>query len=554
MHLAIDFGTSCTKVGITQEGHGVNVNRNIFPSIVSYLPDSQRLVFGTDALRIADSGTITSSIFKLNLKRNRIVQMGPYTLDDIMCQYFSYLAANYLDKETNPDSVIISIPNYFGLNSRKIIKKAAGSVFPLARIILLPEPVAALLGFNYEHAEMPLQGDILVADIGGGTTDFSFLTNSQHQQEIIVEAQLQMGNDVFSGAELDRAVLKNLLFKNFEQQNNITVTDSFITEKFSYPGQSFRFTKLLQLAEKVKIELGTRGYAYINEPDFLSGYSLAAELKLKNLVNATATVFARLEEYINSVLKNRARELGLFKNDKWQVDYVLLLGGASYTWGLTDFIKRFFPGITVITPEERQQNVVKGLCAYAEYYYSLFSIQTIYPFSFHIEDREGYLQKIPFDTANLDLNLKQKYKIYSLDAFSPFNLSADKDCLQVKIYETEADPLPEKRFMGQDLVLDINMPFPDAPLDIYLDLEKCCMSVNSYHDQNNNSQQPVMPGLPSVNSKFMEILNNYPGFNSRLLKDYKSFLANIENKPENIDYIQASLYKVLALLQFYKSG
>src|SRR5690606_29051405 len=130
-----------------------------------------------------------------------------------------------------------------------------------------------LAGYTMVNKNYEVDGDILVVDIGGGTTDFSFLTISRDTQEIIIESQLQMGQDVFSGTELDKAILNKLLLPVIEQQTGFNLLEN--TGDFKY---RYIYKNLLKLAERVKIEVNNKGSAYINEPDINLGLSLITEV------------------------------------------------------------------------------------------------------------------------------------------------------------------------------------------------------------------------------------------------------------------------------------
>lgn len=218
MHLGIDWGTSYTKIGYWENGKLINLagqNQSI-PTAVTYLPATGQLYFGTAALRLNEPGACCVQFFKLELKRNPGYTLGPYDLPGILREFFSFLNKQYVIPLSEPvESVTIGVPNYFGLKARRVLLETITECFGTERVNMLLEPAAAALGFNLLNPRQSLSGNILSIDIGGGTSDFSFLTLKTDYNQLTVESQLQTGHDVFSGSEIDRAIMRNIFFPVF---------------------------------------------------------------------------------------------------------------------------------------------------------------------------------------------------------------------------------------------------------------------------------------------------------------------------------------------------
>ncbi|WP_157049011.1 Hsp70 family protein [Syntrophomonas palmitatica] len=464
MRLGIDFGTSFTKIGFLQDRELINpAGKNTrIPSVVSYLPSNNRLYFGNLALRINEPGAITLPFFKLQLKRNPRLNLGPYSLQDIMTHFFTYIRREYLEpKGWHPAELALSVPNYFGLTARRILQEAAQSGLGAEKVYLIPEPVAALLGYNHMHFHSPLSGDLLSIDIGGGTTDFSFISLSQDGQQLLLETQFQVGSDAFSGSEIDRAVLHYILFPALQIQSGQIIAPSYYTENNLEARERFHLNHLLQISEQIKIEVSQKGFSYQNIADFYNGHSLALEIDHEVFERQLQNIYHRLEHYFKQSVTARAESLGLFDEHGWKLDNVFLLGGASQTHGVKEMVSNLCPGVKVITPWEGGEfHVVQGLCAWMELDKAEKPlIKTIYPFDFYIEnyspDTGSTLFKIPFDLANLELDTGGKYRIFSFPVNSSFNLAVDNQGFYCRVYEiAEEEPLVTiEKFMGQEIVL-----------------------------------------------------------------------------------------------------
>lgn len=571
MHLGIDWGTSYTKIGYWENGKLINLagQSQFIPTVVTYLPSTGRLYFGNTALRLNEPGACCAQFFKLELKRNLGYTLGPYDLPDILKEFFSFLNREYVIPLDQPvESITIGIPNYFGLKARRVLLKTITTCFGIKRVNMLLEPAAAALGYNLLNPEQPVYGDILSIDIGGGTSDFSFLTIEADYNRLIVESQLQTGHDVFSGSEIDRAILRNIFFPAFKIQTGRYVADNLLQEKSLAPQQNFKLNQMLRRAESLKKELGTRTLNYLNIPDFYEGQSLILTVDQDMFFSQTQPVFKRLEEYIEQSLKSKAAYLGLYQSGKWNLDYILLVGGASLILGVKELLATTFNNVPIILPANREFNVLAGLSAWETQHQSrqLTSIKTIYPFHFFAErfdpvQQSTILDRLPFDTTNLSLDTENRYKIFTLARDSVYNLSSDCDNVKFRVYEAaeEENNIVAQRFSDRDLVLEIDELKTDLPdfLDIYLDLAGSELKAATSSQPGTEAFLSKPGFFPGLLNKQTTCYNNYQKLHKAkpdLLDNYQTLLKLKErtlHKPYQ-DHIQATLFKLYALIDLLK--
>ncbi len=561
MQLGLDFGTSYTKLGLQHNGEFINLlgNQGQIPTVAAYLPSQRRLCFGPLALRIDEAGAETAFFFKLALKRQASLTLGPYSLPDLLLAFFRFLQEEYLESRgIKAESLNISVPNYFGLNSRRILLEAARQAFAVKKVFLWPEPLAAALGYNLLHPLFPLEGEILCIDIGGGTSDFSFLTLAHDKREMLVETQFQIGHDTFSGAEIDQAILQHLLFPAFTIQIGQRLPREFYSGKFTSSRNRFQYNRLRQLAEKIKIELSKEEYYHLDFPDFHAGHSLNLDITAEMLAARLEPVFERLKSYIEEQVKLRAQALHLFSADKWHIDAVLLLGGASQTRGLKDLIAGIFPVLKVICPEDPSFYVLRGLCHWEN---DGISIKSIYPFNFYIErigpdGNSHILEKIPFDTANLELDLQKRYPIFSLPVDSVYNLSPDPDSVLFRIYEVEEEnsKVNLERFSGQEMVWQWEGPRQelDNYLELYLDLKKSRIESGEALSSAGTRlvDSNILSGLLARQKEIQKLMTESHS-NPRLAEDFGEHLSRLEVNKPYYNHSETTLYKLLYLLDFF---
>ncbi len=561
MHLGIDFGTSYSKLGYMEQGKFINLagNESQIPTLVVYLPSREKLYFGTMALRLNQPEAQAARFFKLDMKRNPGFKLGPFTLRDIVREYFNFLKDKYVKPcGRKLESVTVSVPNYFGLGARKILLEALRQSFGLSEVYLLPEPVAALLGYNVFHPREYLEGDILCVDIGGGTTDFSFLTVTHTGNEVIMESQFQIGHDAFSGSELDRAVLRFILNPRFKMQHGYNIPASILSEKNLQGADRYWFNSLMLTAEKVKIKMGQQSSAYFNIPGFYQQDSLIFDLPAELFMAQLEPVFARLRHYINEHVREKAEYLGLFREGRFMLDYLLLLGGASQTRGVDRLIAQICPGVEIAHPQDLSFNVVRGLSQWKQAGLASFlNVKSIYPFSFYIEKWNPFrtgtiLERLPFDTENLELDINGRYKVFSVPLASPYNLATNPGSLKLRVYELASADLQAnvEQFMGQDLILQIdNEEITSDTVDLYLNLGTSTMEVGGEnHFTTIVTEKQFFPHLLSHQETALDLIRLYPETNPQLLQDFEEYLNDFSRQPSP-DYSILLMYKLLAFLQ-----
>lgn len=498
MNLAIDLGTSYTKIGMLEEtGAFINLvgAESMIPTVAAYVPRTGRLYFGAAAANLRETGMRVGKFFKIEIKRNPGYRLGPYRLPDILAYFLEYVRDEYVaGRMKEVTSVAICVPNYFGLKARRVVLEAACRAFPATPVRLVLEPLAALAGLwqEREPARQPLpSGDIMVVDIGGGTADISFVHVSRGTGTgMTLEAQLHAGSDAFSGSEVDRAILRHVLFPRFELQTGQHIPAVFREEKGMSPEEEYQYARMLGWAEEIKLKIDRRRHVRVDLPDFYQGRSLCLDLTEEELASALENTLASLRQFLEARVKPRARQLGLYGKNGYDLDLVVLMGGSARLKGVKTVMAEI--GTEIWLPPEPEFYVVKGL----SYLGAPQGRETgpqmkgIVPFRFYIEKRApgkadtNTLEPVPFDTANLELDPSKTYRIFSVPCDSAYNLGREQGLVRFRMYQGEAgegDEPGEIRTDTESLVLDTCQRREDVPgdeVDIYLDLPASCLKTS----------------------------------------------------------------------------
>ena len=223
--LAIDLGTSRTKVGWRDSNHHIHlIDWNGSPYLPSafHLPDGAAdILIGDDALEAIEDDPVGGIE---HLKREII--NGEKIVDrrlerqnlalDMMKAMFRIIESESLAQipalaGSLPESVTVAIPGAPDAVWQSLLMEAAEAV-GILDLNIQREPVAAARGWLHQHSSE--NADLLVLDCGGGTTDWALvhkkggritLSKSMRPQTVKINQQFLAGIDV------DNQLLRNVL-------------------------------------------------------------------------------------------------------------------------------------------------------------------------------------------------------------------------------------------------------------------------------------------------------------------------------------------------------
>ncbi len=190
MHCGLDFGTSNSTLGVVRHGQAALVplqNRNVtLPSALFYHEDTRAIDFGRDAITTyLDGGdgrlmrSIKSVLGTSLAKESTQIGNRRLPLKSVIADFIGEIkrrAEQHLGAEL--DSIVQGRPVHFVDGNNKADTEAENALRDILssagfrNIEFQFEPVAAARHFKRESAVEQL---VMVADIGGGTSDFSVI-------------------------------------------------------------------------------------------------------------------------------------------------------------------------------------------------------------------------------------------------------------------------------------------------------------------------------------------------------------------------------------------
>jgi len=316
--LGFDFGTSNSTVSIFDSEKGVVetlpisnysdskkrslANQSLFPSKVG-LNENFEYVFGDDTKNCERDFVWDNS--KRLLEHNTPIYRGGvhkkpvWVAIGIMGGIFKQLK-NLSVKTSLPMVITVPANSY---STQRSLTRLAAETYSFKVDQLVSEPCAAALGC-YKNIES--LKNILIVDVGGGTTDIALIENDFGKlKEISIE-----GLKRFGGINIDQK-----LYEIYKEEFELS-TDS----------EKLLFRDLL---EDVKIELSSKKKSKLIFKDQV------VEITRESLEKLIKKDIENLDKTINKVLKKGKVQL---KN----VDAVLPIGGSSNIPAVRDLLKKKF--------------------------------------------------------------------------------------------------------------------------------------------------------------------------------------------------------------------
>ena len=228
---------------------------------------------------------------------------SPEELSAMILMKMKKVAEDYLG-DTVTDAVI-TVPAFFS-DAAKSATKQSGELAGLNVLRIISEPTAALLASNIDKKK---EGKYLVVDFGGSTTDFSVADVSDN----VIEILSSYGDVYLGGSDIDK-IVSDYFVTNFKNSNGIDITTD-----------SMAMSRVIEAAEKAKIELSNSGSTEINLP-----YITVKDKQPVHLIETLTK--AKFEQLIRPIV-DRVINCGKVALEKAKLnasdlDGILLVGGS----------------------------------------------------------------------------------------------------------------------------------------------------------------------------------------------------------------------------------
>jgi len=361
--IGIDLGTVNSCVGVWQNGK-VEIIANecgnrITPSFVSFTTE-ERLI--GDAAKSAIASNPSNTVFdakrligknyndsqvKDSLKhlsykvfnksnkpmiqvefRNETKEFSAEEIGSMVLTKMKEIAEAYLG-ETVTDAVI-TVPAYFN-DSQRQATKDAGTIAGLNVLRIINEPTAAAIAYGLDKKSKD-ERNILIVDIGGGTTDFSVLTIDNS----VFEVKATAGDTFLGGSDFDNKLL-DYFTEEFKRKHNKDLTEN---------KRSVR--RLRTACESAKRTLSSANVATIEIDSLFDGVDFSASITRAKFENLCEDLCKKAMVFLDQVIADS----GISKD---RIHEVVLVGGTTRIPRIQQLLSEYFNGKELcksINPDE----------------------------------------------------------------------------------------------------------------------------------------------------------------------------------------------------------
>ena len=292
-----------TLVGLLAKRQTVMNPENTFYSVKRFIGckfDEIEGEVGRISYRVKKDNNGNIKIVAPNLKK----ELTPEEISAAILKKLVNDASRYL-KETITQA-IITVPAYFN-DSQRLATKDAGTIAGLDVLRILNEPTAAALAYGLGKKKNEV---VLIFDLGGGTFDVSVLEVGEEVFEVLSTS----GDTHLGGDDFDQVIV-DYVIKFFEK-----------TEKVNLYKEKQSLQRIIEAAEKAKIELSTMQTTRINLPFiYVEGQtpkSIDLEFDRSKFEELSKNLIDRCKQPLQKALKDA-------KLTKSDINQVILVGGST---------------------------------------------------------------------------------------------------------------------------------------------------------------------------------------------------------------------------------
>jgi L1 cell adhesion molecule like protein len=367
---AIDLATTYSAIAIFRNGHPeivpVDGNERSLPSVVCFTEDESFPLIGRSAKdeingqklydskrligRRYDDPAIQSDFKNWPFKiindqerpkyqitiNNKIKTFAPEEISAMILSKLKEYAESYSGKKVK--DVVITVPSYFNDQQRSSTKDAA-HIAGLNVLRMINEPTAAAMAYGMDKLTES-EKTLLIADVGGGTSDFTVLV----LDDGVFEVKSTYGDSHLGGQDLDNAIF-DFIVDQFRVKEK-TDLRPLIDRKD--PSVLRAINKMKKEAERIKILLSSVQQATISIENLYDGKDMRSSITRAMFEERNKTFFEKCLKCIEQAVVDAEKS-------KNQIDEIILVGGTTRIPKFQESVSRFFNGKNLcksINPDE----------------------------------------------------------------------------------------------------------------------------------------------------------------------------------------------------------
>ena len=218
---------------------------------------------------------------------------------------------NQINEQIEINNAVITVPSYFNIIQREIIKNCAiNAGFQVKRI--LNEPTAGAIAYGLGTVITKENGlNVIIYDFGGGTLDVSLMNINDGMYEVYGSC----GNNNLGGSDFDKKIMEYCI-QEFVNENKINY-DEFIENVEEKILQKLKYT-----CEQAKISLSENLITKIIIKNFYQDKNLFVNLTRQQLIEICNSLIQICIKPLNDILEL----CDITKND---IDEIIMVGAMT---------------------------------------------------------------------------------------------------------------------------------------------------------------------------------------------------------------------------------
>lgn len=493
MIIGIDLGTNnvCISYFFNNELRLIKDNQDnqFIKSLIAINNDI--IISGNDVLSINDKEWVVIRNLKrligmseekivVHDKEYSIVELTSFLLSKIKKIIDSHLVSNNFSLDYK---IVLTVPAYFNERQRQSTKDAF-NLCGMKLLRIINEPTSACI--TYYHYHKNFDKNVLVIDIGAGTTDISILTASKDEDNMdIYEVIATSGDNLLGGEDINNLLFEYLKWDKTEDN--------------------------IKLVEKIKHDLSNQE---------LNTHSVSHDEYEKLL--------ERLKDRLLLPIENVIKIAKLQKDD---IDNVILIGGTSKVPYFKKLIETYFDqGFDYIIDPMTAVSFGAALYGFKLTANQLI-LMDIVPLSLGLETIGG--QFVPIIERGSTIPVS-KTKQFTTDEDNQTDVG-------IKIYQGESQFIHENFMIGEFILKDIPKQPRNVPVinvNISVDLNGL-INITATDRKNFSSSNLVIENKNKLSDDEIDKIMENKKINDTLYNDYVILIDNFylfRNYYEKINY------------------
>jgi heat shock protein 1/8 len=363
---------------------------------------------------------------------------GAEEISSMILKKMREIAEAYLG--TTVKNVVVTVPAYFNDSQRKATKDAGG-IAGLNVMRIINEPTAAAIAYGLDKADIGRR-NVLIFDLGGGTTDVSLLTIDNGTFEVKAVA----GDTHLGGEDFDNRMVKHFV-EIFKRQHKEDIS-----------GNAKALRRLRTACERAKRILSSATETTIEVDSLYNGIDFSSCITRARFAELNMDLFKKSIELVEKSLTDA-------KMDKRGVHDVVLTGGSSRIPKVQQLLQDFFDGKQLNKSINPDEAVAYGAAVQAANLAGMGNekvqhivLLDVTPLSLGVETRIGEMSiVIPRNTA-IPTKMERKYT----------TRYDNQTSVLFPVYEGERARTVDNNWLGEFRL----SPIPAAPMGV-ADIKVC---------------------------------------------------------------------------------